>query len=226
MEQSLIAAFKTVFVVVAALLPILDPPGAAPVFLAMTRGASPEVRAVLARRIAINVFVMLVAAMFVGSFVLEFFGISLPVVRVAGGLLVCSTAWQLLTAADPQCTGDAARTANSVSFDALSQQAFYPLTFPLTCGPGSIAVAITLGANLQASKVALLQMSSAVVGALLLGATVFVFMRFAERILRPLGKTGTTVFLRLMAFILLCIGVQILWDGLSELLEPWKATRR
>ena len=226
MDASLIIAFKTIFVVVAALLPILDPPGAAPIFLAMTQGASREVRAVLARRIAFNVFFMLVAAMFVGSFVLEFFGISLPVVRVAGGLLVCSTAWQLLTAPDPQVTGDAALTAGSVSFDDLSQRAFYPLTFPLTCGPGSIAVAITLGASLQSSKVPLLSMASAVVGLLLLAATVFVFLRFAERILRPLGKNGTTVFLRLMAFVLLCIGVQILWDGMSELLEPWKAVRR
>lgn len=226
MDASLIAAFKTVFVVVAALLPILDPPGAAPIFLAMTHGASPEVRAALARRIAFNVFFMLVIAMFVGSFVLEFFGISLPVVRVAGGLLVCSTAWQLLTAPDPQGTGDAALAANTNSLAALSERAFYPLTFPLTCGPGSIAVAITLGANLQSSKVAVLHMTSAVFGVLLLAATVFVFLRFAERILRPLGKTGTTVFLRLMAFVLLCIGVQILWDGMSELLEPWKAARR
>lgn len=225
MDATLIAAFKTVFVVVAALLPILDPPGAAPVFLAMTRGASTETRAVLARRIATNVFFMLVAAMFVGSFVLEFFGISIPVVRVAGGLLVCSTAWQLLSANDPAGTGDAALTPAAASFDVLSQRAFYPLTFPLTCGPGSIAVAITLGANLQSSKVAVLHMTSAVVGVLLLAGTVFAFLRFAERILRPLGKGGTNVFLRLMAFVLLCIGVQILWDGLSELLEPWKARR-
>lgn len=226
METSLIAAFKTVFVVVAALLPILNPPGAAPVFLAMTDGADAGVRAVLARRIAINVMVMLVAAMFVGSFVLEFFGISLPVVRVAGGLLVCSTGWQLLSSADPQTNSDAARAANTVDFDTLSQRAFYPLTFPLTCGPGSIAVAITLGANLQGSKVAALHMASAVLGALVLAASIFVCLRFAEGLLKPLGKTGTTVFLRLSAFVLLCIGVQILWDGASELLEPWKASRR
>lgn len=222
MEPTLIAAFKTVFVVVAALLPILNPPGAAPVFLAMTSGASPSVRAVLARRIATNVFIMLVSAMVIGSFVLEFFGISLPVVRVAGGLLVCSAAWQLLTSADPQGTGDAALTANTASFDVLSQRAFYPLTFPLTCGPGSISVAITLGADLQSSKVAALHLAAAALGAALLAAAVFVFLRFAERLLRPLGRTGTTVFLRLSAFVLLCIGVQILWGGLAELLAPWK----
>jgi multiple antibiotic resistance protein len=226
METSLIAAFKTVFVVVAALLPILNPPGAAPVFLAMTEGADADMRAMLARRIAFNVLVMLVAAMFVGSFVLEFFGISLPVVRIAGGLLVCSTGWQLLSSADPQTNSDAARTANTVNFDLLSQRAFYPLTFPLTCGPGSIAVAITLGANLQGSKVAILHMASAVLGALVLAASIFVCLRFAEGLLKPLGKTGTTVFLRLSAFVLLCIGVQIFWDGAAELLEPWKLARR
>jgi multiple antibiotic resistance protein len=226
METSLIAAFKTVFVVVAALLPILNPPGAAPVFLAMTDGADAGVRAALARRIAINVLVMLVAAMFIGSFVLEFFGISLPVVRVAGGLLVCSTGWQLLSSSDPHTTSDAARTANTVNFDVLSQRAFYPLTFPLTCGPGSIAVAITLGANLQGSKVAVMHMAAAVLGALVLAASIFVCLRFAEGLLKPLGKTGTTVFLRLSAFVLLCIGVQIFWDGAAELLEPWKLSRR
>ena len=226
MDPSLVGAFKTAFVVVAGLLPILNPPGAAPVFLSLTQGASPGVRAMLAKRVALNVALMLIAAMFVGSFVLEFFGISLPVVRVAGGLLVCSTGWQLLSAANPQQTGDAARTAETTtSFDIYSERAFYPLTFPLTCGPGSIAVAITLGANIQGSKVVFMHMTAAVLGVLLLAVIVFVCLRFAERLLRPLGKTGTTVFLRLSAFVLLCIGVQIFWDGLSELLEPWKARR-
>ena len=224
--EHLSIALKTVFVVVAALLPILNPPGAAPVFLSMTQGASTAMRAVLARRIATNVFLMLIVAIFVGSFVLEFFGISLPVVRIAGGLLVCSTAWQLLTATVPQDKSDTALGADAASTDVFSQRAFYPLTFPLTCGPGSLAVAITLGANLQSSRVAVLQMASAVLGVIVLAIAVFVCLRYAERLLRPLGKTGTTVFLRLSAFVLLCIGVQIFWDGLAELLEPWKGARR
>ena len=224
--EHLSIAFKTIFLVVAALLPIINPPGAAPVFLSMTQGASPAMRAVLARRIATNVLLMLIVAIFIGSFVLEFFGISLPVVRVAGGLLVCSTGWQLLTATDAQDKGDTALGADAASADVFSERAFYPLTFPLTCGPGSLAVAITLGANLQSSKVAVLQMASAVLGVIVLAITVFVCLRYAERLLRPLGKTGTTVFLRLAAFVLLCIGVQIFWDGLAELLEPWKGARR
>lgn len=226
MEPTLIAAFKTILLVVAALLPILNPPGAAPLFLVMTDGASPAERATLARRIATNVFFLLVAALLVGSFVLDFFGVSLPVVRVAGGLLVCSAGWKLLSSADPQGSGDAALTDASSRLDMLTQRAFYPLTFPLTCGPGSIAVAITLGASVQGNKVAVLHLLGAVIGAFLLAATVFVFLRFAERLLRPLGRNGTLVFLRLSAFVLLCVGVQIMWDGLAELLEPWKATRR
>ena len=96
---------------------------------------------------------------------------------------------------------------------------------PLTCGPGSVAVAIPLGASLQGSRLPVPGMGAAVLGVVLLAASVFVCFRFADRLLRPLGKTGTTVFLRLSAFVLLCIGVEIFWDGLSELLEPWKVRR-
>ena len=111
--------------------------------------------------------------------------------------------------------------AQSVTASNVRIRAFYPLTFPLTCGPGSIAVAITVGASLHTPKVAesLVTFAGGMLGMVLIGVLVALTYRYATRMLRPLGEIGQIVFMRLMAFILLSIGVQILWDGVSALLR-------
>ena len=126
-----------------ALLPIVNPLGSAPIFLSMTSWAPTEVRQVLASRIAVNAFVLVLASIFFGSYILGLFGISLPIVQIGGGLLVAAAGWRLLSpGAEKLSDGGTAWSAEQVI-----ERAFYPLTFPLTVGPGSISVAITLGAN-------------------------------------------------------------------------------
>jgi len=221
MDVVTIAFLKTVLVFVLALVPILNPLGLAPIFLAMTGSASDEVRADMARRIAINAFVMLVLCMVVGSHVLEFFGLSLPVVRVGGGMLVIASAWKLLNTDDPRGTRMAADKADWTAREG-AERAFFPLTFPLLVGPGSIAIAITLGTGLvEGRSVSFMQAAAAFVGVALVAVLVFLSLRYAARLVRLLGDTGTLVFLRLSSFILLCIGVGIFWGGFSELLAPW-----
>jgi multiple antibiotic resistance protein len=101
----------------------------------------------------------------------------------------------------------------------LSQQAFYPMTMPLTVGPGSISVALTLGANPPPGfRSLLLTVLAHTIGILLVALGVYLCYRYAEVILRKLGPTGTGVVVRLTAFILLCIGVQICWNGVHALL--------
>lgn len=215
-----IAAFvRVVMLALAALLPIINPPGAAPIFLSMTPGASDAVRTALARRIARNSFVLLVAAMLVGSYVLIFFGLSLAVVKIAGGLLVIATAWHLIRAEQsPDSTLVA--TSPAASAEQIASHSFYPLTFPLTIGPGSISVAVTLGAGVRVRDVAdVTGVLGAVAGIVLVSAAVYFCYRFASRLLRVLGGTGTVVLLRLSAFILLSVGVQIFCDGLVERFE-------
>ena len=152
---------------------------------------------------------------------LEFFGLSVPVVQVAGGLVVCANAWELLRAENttpnlPTRTPSAAEIAS---------RAFYPLTLPLTVGPGTISIAITIGAHHPQSVRSLLVDAAAdALGALLIAATVFVCYRYADRMLRLLGETGTSVLVRLSAFIVLCIGVQIVWTGASALLATLPVT--
>ena len=201
--------------VFAALFPIVNPIGAAPVFLAMTRGLASAERALLARRVALNAFLLVVASWLVGGYVIDFFGLSVPVIQVAGGLLVCSVAWGLLRSDETH--PEIAVTPGSS--EQLAARAFYPLTMPLTVGPGTISVAITLGA--AAPRIGhgwAVPAVASVVGALLLALSIYFPFRYAERLTRALGSTGTAVLLRLSAFILLCIGVQIVWNGAFSLL--------
>lgn len=204
----------------AAILPIVNPPATAPMFLSLTPGASDSTRALLAQRIALNMFVLLACSMLVGSYVLEFFGISLPIVRVGGGLVVAATAWRLLTQ-DPVSVDDRAELAGAFTPEQAHQQAFYPLTFPISCGPGSIAAAITVGVAQVDSRfgVTLARFTGGLLALVACSVLLYLAYRYAKVLLRPLGEAGTLVFLRLAAFILLCLGVQIIWDGASELLE-------
>jgi multiple antibiotic resistance protein len=204
-----------VLLVLAALLPIVNPFGGAPVFLAMTADCTQALRATLAQKIGVNAFMLLLASLFIGAYVLEFFGLSLPIVQVAGGIVVCANAWELLR------SGSATKTAPASAPGAteIASRAFYPLTLPLTVGPGTISIAITIGAHHpQSVRLLLVNGAADVLGAALIAATVFVCYRYADRMLRVLGETGTSVLIRLSAFILLCIGVQIFWTGASALL--------
>jgi multiple antibiotic resistance protein len=206
--------------VFATLLPILNPAATAPIFLGLTEGASRSTRAVLAFRIARNMSLLMIGSMLIGSYVLGIFGISLPIVRVGGGLIVAANAWRLLNA--EHATSDSRQAlAEAFTPEQANRQAFYPLTFPISCGPGSIAAAITLGVTLidPVVTMSLARVGGGMVAVVAVGVVMFVAFRYAQQLLRPLGETGTVVFLRMSAFILLCLGVQIIWDGVRELVQ-------
>ena len=209
---------KSSLLTLGALFPIVNPLGNAPIFLVLTQGVPGDARSLLARKVAFNGFILLVASLLIGTHILAFFGISLPVVQVAGGLVVMATGWTLLQRKDDDHAREGA--ARPASLEALSERAFYPLTLPLTVGPGSISVAITLGANFgDASVVHWPTYLAALVGAALVAVTIFLSYRFAGGIARILGETAMSVILRLSSFFLVCIGVQILWNGVSALLQ-------
>ena len=210
---------KSSVLIVSALFPIINPLGGSPIFLSLTREYSSETRTILSSKIALNGFMVLIASMVIGTHILAFFGISLPVVQVGGGLLVISTAWAMLNQKDEQ--GPMVKKApRNLSPRDISTRAFYPLTLPLTVGPGSISVAITLGANERHSLgLDIASLISALVGSALLALTIYFSYRFAERLEQWLGETAMNVILRLSSFILLCIGVQIVWNGVSALLR-------
>src|SRR5580704_7405683 len=145
MPPPLAELIKYTLLIVGALFPIVNPIGSAPFFLTLTRGISREGRAVLSRMIALNGLALILGSIFVGTHILAFFGLSLPVVQVSGGLVLVAAGWTLLRRDDDDgTTGAPNKPCNEADYE---KQAFYPLTLPLTVGPGSISVAITLGAN-------------------------------------------------------------------------------
>jgi multiple antibiotic resistance protein len=206
---------STVLIIYAGLFPIVNPVGGAPLFLGITQFCTDAQRNALARRVAINSFFLLLGSLFVGSHVLEFFGISLPVVRIAGGLVVTSFGWKLLNSSDHPDSKAAETSSGAID-------AFYPLTLPLTVGPGSISVAITLGSQRpHATGIPQLMTlgSAAIAGIAAMTLTIYFCYRFAENTVRFVGKAGTNVVVRLSAFIMLCIGIEILWNGYSALMQ-------
>lgn len=209
---------KYTLLVVGALFPIVNPIGNTPIFLSLTRGLSGRGRQVLARMIAMNGLILILTSIFIGTHILAFFGISLPVVQVGGGLVVISTGWALLRQPDDAVDGkDAGRECHEVDY---SRQAFYPLTLPLTVGPGTISVAIAVGANRpEGSEWRWPLLVGMFLGSILIAASIYISYRFAEGIGRTLGESAMNVIIRLSSFILVCIGVQILWNGLSTLLK-------
>ena len=214
---------KALFLFLSALFPIVDPLGGSPIFLALTEGYSPDTRRGLSRRIALDSIYLLMGSYLIGSHVLAFFGISLPVVQVSGGLVVTATGWTMLKQPDET---ERSEVKTSVQAPDPLRRAFYPLTLPLTVGPGSISVAITLGANgAHDGRLDAIMILAALAGSLLLALSIYVCYGFADRVARLLGPTATIVVTRLSAFLLLCIGVQIMWNGISGLLASVAAAR-
>ncbi|MEO3472062.1 MarC family protein [Roseomonas sp. CAU 1739] len=205
------------------MLSIINPFGIAFVFHDMTRWLTPRERSRLARQIGVNSFIVLVVAMFLGSRVLSFFGISLEALRIGGGLAVAASGWVMLRAepAEPKSAPTAMDTAP------IERMAFFPLTLPLTTGPGSIAAAIALGAERGNSSqdVLLVSALSALMVAASVGACVWISYAYAEPIARRIGPQGTLIATKLTAFLLLCIGVQIMLTGVSDALRVLLAAR-
>jgi multiple antibiotic resistance protein len=197
------------------LFPIVNPLGMAPIFLRMTDGSSQPVRSRLAWRIAAGGFLLMAASLFVGSHILAFFGLTITAVQIGGGLVVMAAGWRLLQqGAD---VGERVNRAKPSDDEAMMDRAFFPLTMPLTVGPGTISIAITLGTRgVQAEHLAWVA-AGGLLAALAVSLTIYLSYRFAAGVLRYLGETGTDVFMRLSAFILLCLGVQILTNGIAGL---------
>jgi multiple antibiotic resistance protein len=211
-----LATAKSIVLIVSVLFPVVNPLGGSPIFLSLTRDYSTLERRALGRRIAMNSFFLLVGSYLIGTYILTFFGISLPVVQVGGGLIVISTGWTMLKRRDEDEKNEVRQNVES---DDTFREAFYPLTLPLTVGPGSISVAITLGANAKHPQgMSVPTAVAAITASLLIAVSIFLCYGFADRLARMLGKTAMSVIMRLSSFLLICIGVQILWNGASNLM--------
>lgn len=202
-----------------ALFSIVNPLGGAFIFLGATEGLSHRVRAELAKWVAVYSFAIILVSLHVGAYVLEFFGISIPVLRAAGGIVIAGAAWRMLNAPEDETP----KTGEDVAADlpathTVSRLAFYPLTMPVTTGPGTIAVAVSLGTSRPRGAEYLGFFAQGMLAIVLISALIYVLYRYAAPLSRRIGPTGTVIVTRLASFLLFCIGVQVFWSGASELL--------
>jgi multiple antibiotic resistance protein len=219
--ESVPVLIKFLALAFSALLPLINPLGSALMLLDIVGGAPSSVFRDLARGIAIRTTLFLLVVELIGTGLLEFFGISLPVVQVAGGLVLASIGWSLLNQKATQSNPDT-EEIEEAGLKSLREKVFYPLTFPVTVGPGCIVVMLTLSAHASATKSVLddvmahVGISLAVVA---LSLSVFVSYRYAPKITKRISAQTVHGILRIVAFVLLCIGVQITWNGVETLLK-------
>jgi multiple antibiotic resistance protein len=203
-----------------ALLPLINPLGDALVFMGIVGAAPAGVYRTLSRRIAINTTLFMIVIQLVGTTAFRFFGISLPVMQVSGGLVLAAMGWHLLNQSDPPPT-PAAASGDGQDISQLEQQVFYPFTFPITAGPGSVVVMVTLSAHASVAGVlpALAAHAGIVAAVMLLSVAVYVCYSQARAITARIRPETTHGILRVIAFVLFCIGVQITWNGIAALLK-------
>lgn len=199
-----------------AAFPIVNPPGMAFLFLALTRSIDRKFRGWLASRIAIYSLVIMLLSIYGGAWVLTFFGVSVPALRVGGGFVLAVTGWRLLNT-EPLSETTAPPPTDPAK---LESSAFYPLTMPLTTGPGTIAALIALGAGPSVGPMGWTTAAlGALAAALVLSGLIFVCYTFADRMESLMGRALSDALMRLFALFLLCIGVEMIWAGLSQLLR-------
>jgi multiple antibiotic resistance protein len=217
-RQEVTAVVEATVLVVATLFPIVNPLGSAAIFVNLVGPITFSTQRLLAQKIAIYSFFLLLCSLLWGVHVLTFFGIQIYAVQIGGGLVVAATGWSLLN----QDTGRA--KAPATPEDQILENAFYPFTLPITVGPGSISVAITLGAHLppelhEASLFSLRVLIAAIAGITLICAIIYTCYIYARKAEQLLGRSGTSMVMRLSSFILLCIGVQIISTGIKAYLQ-------
>src|SRR3984893_17766034 len=188
-----------------ALFPIVDPFGGVPIFFSMTSAWTAKDRQRTALKTGVWVFIILVTFLFFGRFVLYFFGISLPVLKIAGGLIVANTAWGMVTSTARMTTAetDEASTKQDISLT--------PLAMPLLSGPGAIGVVMALAANVD-DRLAYLGMVIGIAG---VAVSVLLFLLMGGPLVRRLGPSAVGAINRIFGFLILAIAVQLVWDGVA-----------
>jgi multiple antibiotic resistance protein len=208
------------------LFSIINPIGGALIFYGVTKDFAAADRVTMAARVGFYSLLIMFGALWGGAYVLNFFGVSIDALRIAGGTVVALSGWQLLTSGDrhPDQRAHFEQGAPTDGDGDPLQLAFFPLTLPFTTGPGAIAVAITIGAERPSSRVGFIAFFIGMsIAAVANAAIVWIAYRFADRLTNFMGATARQVIVRMTAFLLVCIGVQILVTAIGDLVAKWTA---
>jgi multiple antibiotic resistance protein len=216
--------WKVFLISFSVLLPLINPLGSALVFLGLVGDAPPKVLRSLARRIAINNIVFLAVFEVLGATILKFFGISLPIVQLSGGMVVAAMGWTVLNersaGADSRNKEEETGQSGDPDTQHLEESVFYPYTFPITSGPGTLVGLLTVTAHISNKVLSqdFLAHVAVFLAIVVISVLCYFCYAYAPRITKAIPPSTAHGILRVVAFILLCIGIQIAWNGLSALL--------
>jgi multiple antibiotic resistance protein len=219
-----VGAFGTFFgLTFSALLPLINPLGSALIFLGLVGAAPSSFYRGLAKHIAISTTLFLIVIEALGTALLKFFGISLPVMQLSGGIVLAAIGWNTLNQKEPDPREEVHKrnALGDADLESLESKAFYPLTFPITAGPGCIVVMVTLSAHASAKSVVFDVTAHAgiALAVIVLSVSVYFCYGYAQAITRRVKAATVQGILRVIAFVLMCIGVQIAWNGAEVLLK-------
>lgn len=206
-----------------ALFAIVNPILNAVIFAQITADRSHRERLALARRVGVYSLGLMLFFLWAGSYVLNFFGISLGALKVSGGLVIAVGAWRILHAPEQREAlkqRQARQEGRTETAENVNDIAFFPVSIPFTIGPGTISVCITLGAGRPESTSALPYLLILSLAACAMALTIWAMFSIAERLAPFVGATGARAMTRLFALLLLCIAVQIMAAGVETLLLP------
>lgn len=201
----------------AALFPVVNPIGTALVLYGMTREVDDQAWKSMSRRIALYSLFLLSFFFFFGSYILKLFGISIPVVQFSGGIVLALMGWQLLN------QNEASKPASEKGLhdpgSSIESKAFYPFTFPVTIGPGGLAVVLTFSAHLHRGSLLLvtLEQGAAIAGIFLMCLVITLCYRNLKFMTKRFSASGALAISKICAFFVLCIGVEIAWSGFKAL---------
>ncbi|MEW5951668.1 MAG: MarC family protein [Elusimicrobia bacterium] len=205
-------AFNSAAISFLALFPILNPPAMSPVFWEMTSSFSEHDRKKTAFLVGKYSFYLLASVFLFGSWLMKILGISIPVIRISGGLILFNTAWKMLSETE--------KKEKKSYGDLKIKNAFYPITLPVTAGPGSIAVTLSLAPKESLYSVQIIFSSlGTVLGIFAASFTIFFFYRFSQEIIKKMDTQMKDALTKISAFILLAIAVQITSDGVLAILK-------
>ena len=217
--------WKSFLIAFSVLFPLINPLGSALVFLGLVGEAPPVVYRSLARKVAINNVVFLAIIELLGTAILDFFRISLPIVQLSGGMVIAAMGWSVLNEKDARANVRSKQEESKVQDEThrqyLEQGAFYPFTFHLTSGPGTLVALLTLTAHISNHDISrdILAHAGVFLAVVALSVLVYFCYAYAPKITKVISPSTAHGILRVIAFILLCIGVQIAWNGLAVLIS-------
>jgi multiple antibiotic resistance protein len=222
MDTTTSSFIHLVFVGFVALFPPVNPIGKALVVDPLLRGLGSSARKIAAFKITFYCFIVCAVAALAGSWLFRLFGISIPVVQVAGGIMICKMGWQLLSA-DAGVTQPLGMSKDTPSHavQQMDGSLFYPIAFPVTTGAGTISVLLTLSAHghAQGLETYFLNLSALFVAIVLMCIVIFMSYAFTPAFLHRIGQQGQQIVNSLSAFLVFCVGIQIVAEGVTTLMK-------